>query len=79
MWRAVRVSHLGLCAGLRFSGELDLGGFEDGVFLEDVLLRLVVTKRLAKNKNKKTNHNVHPHIFFLIDLIDSIVRHSSVH
>lgn len=44
----VVVSYLSLCASLGFSRELDLCSFEDGVLLEDVLLGLVVTKRLEE-------------------------------
>lgn len=42
----VCLCYLGLGAGLRLGGELDLGGFEDGVFLENILLRLIVAKWL---------------------------------
>ena len=43
-----RETYLGLSAGLGFSRELDLGGFKDGVLLEDVLLGLVMTKGLER-------------------------------
>ena len=45
----VSMSHLGLCAGLGLGRELDLGGFEDGVLLKDVLLRLVMAKWLHEH------------------------------
>lgn len=38
MLKNTSVCYLSLCASLGFSRELDLRGFEDGVFLEDVLL-----------------------------------------
>ena len=40
--------YLGLRTGLRFGGELDLCGLQDGVLLENVLLGLVVTERLRE-------------------------------
>lgn len=46
--------YLGLCAGLWLSRELDFCGFEDGVFLKNILLRLVVTKRLGKKERRIT-------------------------
>lgn len=45
----VSISHLGLCAGLGLGRKLDLGGFEDGVLLKDVLLRLVMAKWLHEH------------------------------
>lgn len=52
----MQVCYLSLGAGLWFSRKLDLCGFEDGVFLENILLRLVVTERLEnKEKHMKTN------------------------
>lgn len=50
--------YLGLCAGLWFCRELNLCGFEDGVFLQNVLLRLVVTKGLVKKQKTKTKMDV---------------------
>lgn len=47
----LRTLYLGLSAGLWFSRELDLGGFEDGVFLENILLGLIVTKWLEGQVN----------------------------
>lgn len=45
----VSISHLGLCAGLGLGRELNLSGFEDGVLLKNILLRLVVAKRLQEH------------------------------
>lgn len=47
--------YLGLGAGLGFGRELDLSGFEDGVLLENILLRLVVTKRLERQSKNQTH------------------------
>ncbi len=41
---------LGLVARHRFGWKLHLGGFQDGVLLKDVLLGLIVAKRLQNNK-----------------------------
>lgn len=41
---------LGFVANHRFGRELDFSGFEDGVLLEDVLLRLVMAKRLQTHR-----------------------------
>lgn len=49
-----RGTNLGLHGHHRFWGELDLSSFQNGVFLEDILLRLVVTKWLW-NENKQKN------------------------
>lgn len=49
--------YLGLGAGLRLGRELDLGGFEDGVFLENILLRLIVTKRLEGHSKNQEHVN----------------------
>lgn len=43
---------LGFVADHRFGRELDFSGFEDGVLLEDVLLRLVMAERLRNNTHK---------------------------
>ena len=49
--------YLGLRTGLRFGGELDLGGLQDGVLLENVLLGLVVSKRLGTEGQKTTSQD----------------------
>lgn len=48
------LTDLGLVAGHRFDWELHLCGFENSVLLQDILLGLVMTKRL-KHRNRCTS------------------------
>lgn len=50
--------NLGFVADHRFGRELDFSGFEDGVLLEDVLLRLVMAKGLQNDTHSKSFPNI---------------------
>lgn len=45
---------LSFVANHRFGRELDFSGFEDGILLKDVLLGLVMAKRLQNNTHIHT-------------------------
>lgn len=55
MCAVLQSAHLGFVADHRFGRELDFSGFEDGVLLEDILLRLVMAKRLQNNVRTRTH------------------------
>lgn len=48
-----KAANLRLCSDDGFWGELHFSSFEYRVFLENILLGLVVTKRLEKDKNQQ--------------------------
>lgn len=50
-YTSITLTDLGLIAGHRFDWELHLSGFENSVLLQDILLGLVMTKRLKTQES----------------------------